>query len=113
MNSEETIEMVGKAMVILLLIFIFFLPIRISYISFDYNDLCQYKYGEKYVFEKDGSFGTYCIELVHENLTKINPKPYDWNLKEAKEICKSPGFFDLSRWDNGVCNDAYAVEGGQ
>ncbi len=106
-------EIIGKILTILVIMFIFFFPIRVSYISFEYDDLCKYKYGENYVFEKDSSFGTYCIELIHENLTKINPKPYNWNLKEVRKICESPRFFELTRWDNGICDDAYAVEGGK
>ncbi len=68
-----------------------------------YDGVCKYNYGKNYIYENDNDFGEYCIELIYENLTKENPKVFNWSTKEIRKMCDMPGFLELSRWDGGIC----------
>ncbi len=89
-------------LIIFCLSFAFFIS-RMAVSDIDYDGVCKNKYGENYIYEYDADFGRYCIELNYENLTKINPKPFNWTQKEMKEMCDTPKFFELKRWDKGIC----------
>ena len=88
--------------IILCLSFIFFIS-RMILGNIDYNNICKDEYGKNYIYESDVDFGRYCIELNYENLTKENPKPFNWTIKEMREMCDTPEFFELNRWDKGIC----------
>lgn len=102
MNEEN----IAKIFVITFLIIIFIVAFgsyRSSMIAMTYDDFCEFKYGENYVYEYDSSFGKYCIKLVYENLTKIDPMPFNWTNEEIREICETPNFFELNVWNKGLC----------
>ncbi len=95
-----------KAFKIFIICYFLFVGVvaHLHFITVDYESVCKYNYSKNYIYVQD-SFGTYCIELIYENLTKENPKPFDWNNKEIKEMCETPKFFDFTRWDNGICDE--------
>ncbi len=95
--------MIFTIVIIILCLVFTFLISRTIIGSFNYDGVCEYEYGENYVYESDADFGRYCIKLVYENLTKENPKPFNWTNKEMREICNAPEFFELNRWDKGIC----------
>lgn len=116
MIKEKIKEKLVDFVVILFIIFFvgtifLLLPfsiVRESYIGVDYDNVCKYHYGEDYIYVQDKDFGTYCIELIHENLTKVNPKPFDWEYEEIKTICGKPNVFDLTKWDSIRCHGEFA-----
>lgn len=87
-----------------------FMILRGNYIDTEYDDVCKYHYGTEYTYIEDEYFGTYCIELIHENLTMENPKPFDWTWEEVGKICGRPNDFDLTKWDSERCHGEFAYE---
>lgn len=109
-DKDRIADIFAIGFIIILIVgflFLFFSFIRIEYIGLDYDNICKYNYGENYVLERNNDFGTYCIELIHENLTKENPKPFDWEPKQLDEMCGVPGWFDLTKWDIERCKGEY------
>ena len=104
MKKKVVIDIVFIFIIVLCFLFVFaFIPLRSELIRPKCLDVCKYQYGENYIYEFDADFGRYCIELDYKTLTKINPKPFNWTIKEMREICNAPKFFELNKWDSGVC----------
>lgn len=93
-------DFMNWAMLFIFLFFIFFV-VRSSSTSPTLDGICEYKYGENYVFVHD-EFGKYCIKLVFENLTRVDPKEYPSD-KEIKEMCEKTPFWKLNDWSRGNC----------
>lgn len=77
--------------------------IRVGIIHTGSSNLCEYYYGENYIYNVDREFGQYCIELNYKTLAKENPKPYNWTNAEKSKICQIPGFFELNKWKGENC----------
>ena len=106
-NTEENMYIMLRILFVLVILFVVFLFFRTCKVSLSYDFVCKYNYGSNYISEFDDDFGRYCIELVYENLTKRNPKPYNWTIEEVHKICGSPSFFDFTRWNCERCNGEY------
>ncbi len=116
MDKEKIEKIISKVLTIILIFLILviavgfpFTLIRTIIIDTDYDDVCKYNYGENYIFERDEYFGTYCIELIYENLTMENPEPFNWSYYEIREMCEIPHILDLTKWDSGRCHGEFAL----
>lgn len=93
-------EIVG----IIFIIFSLTIIIRMAVVSFPEDGFCKYHYGEDYVYDFNRDFGSHCVRLFYNNLTKADGKSF-LTSKERREICQVPGFFELNNWNGGVCNN--------
>ena len=100
MNKKASFEV--RMIMILFLLFLLALA-RASIIEPSRNKLCEYSYGENYIHNYGSEFGHYCIRLNYETLTKEYSKPYNWTESERREICQTPGFFELNKWKGENC----------
>lgn len=107
MEGKSKTNVEGVFLVLLGMVFLLglFLISRSLVIGVNYSDICKNEYGEDYKYKVIEDFGRYCVELDYENLTMKNWVSFDWTNKEVKEICDVPKFFELKRWDNGICNN--------
>lgn len=100
-------EIIDGMIVILMIIIVGGLSVggllRVDLRTISYSDVCEYNYGENYTYGWDRDFGKYCVELVYENQTKVNYKKFKWSNKEIYDMCQVPGFWELDRWDHGIC----------
>ncbi len=63
---------------------------------------CRLEYGESWKYEYNNDFGKTCVELDYVSLGVINRTKLNLTYSEAvKKYCDMPGFFELSKWDNG------------
>lgn len=103
-KKEGIIENIIFIVAIIIIIGLFVGAIsRVDLGSVSYSDVCKYNYGENYTYGRDRDFGKYCVELIYENQTKVNYKKFEWSNKEIHNMCKVPGFWELNRWDSGIC----------
>lgn len=105
-QTQNTVIEIGLIILVILLFALaaFRAVIILGNISGDItNDkICQLEYGDNWVYENDDVFGRLCMELDYESLDVVNRMKLNITMREAvSKYCDSPGFFELSRWDDG------------
>ena len=108
-NGKEglTDDILRWSFTAIIIIGFLYLVIHPTWISLDYDDVCKYNYGKDYIYEHNRDFGKYCVELIRENLTKENPRQFNWNGRELRDMCDTPRFWEFKRWDIGLCDGRY------
>lgn len=105
MENKKGQISIGMIFALLFVSFILFTILRANTYPGN-DDICVHAYGKNYVYNSEEDFGGYCMELIMENLTKANQKEYPFNkdsLRELKDYCKTPKFFNIFNWSEGVC----------
>ncbi len=108
MNGQTEGKLVFAGVIVLMVLFVLGVG-RLAFVlpGVSYNDICNVKYGENWVYDNNNNFGKTCIELDYISLEVVNRTELNIGMREAElyreeidKYCDAPGFWELSKWED-------------